>query len=68
MAKFLQYQEGEPNDMVRRMHQLVEVQQTREQLLNIVHNHQHKIKEVFDKVKKEYFHPGDLVIKWGAQR
>jgi hypothetical protein len=30
--------------MVRRIHQLVEVQQTREKVVNIAHNHQQKIK------------------------
>jgi hypothetical protein len=69
VEKFLQDQEGEPDDMIRRMHQLVEVQQTREQLFDKAQSHQQKIKEVFDKkVKKEYFHLGDLVLKWDAQR
>jgi hypothetical protein len=67
MKKFRPYQEGEPNDMIRRMHQLVEVQQTREQLFDKAQSHQQKIKEVFDKkVKKEYFHLGDLILKWDA--
>jgi hypothetical protein len=35
VAKFLQDQQGEPYDIVRRMHQVVEVQHTREQLLDI---------------------------------
>jgi transposase InsO family protein len=40
VAKFLQDQQGEPDDMIRRMHQLVEVQQTREQLFDKVQSHQ----------------------------
>jgi hypothetical protein len=69
VEKFLQDQEGEPYDMIRRMHQLVEVQQTREQLFDKAQSHQQKIKEIFDKkVKKEYFQLGDLVLKWDAQR
>jgi hypothetical protein len=40
MAKFLQYQQGELDDMVKRIHQLVEVQQTREKLLDKEHDHQ----------------------------
>jgi hypothetical protein len=69
VEKFLQDQEGEPDDMIRRMHQLVEVQQTREQLFDKAQSHQQKIKEAFDKkVKKEYFQLGDLVLKWDAQR
>jgi hypothetical protein len=30
VAKFFQYYQEEPNDMIRRIHQLVEVQQARE--------------------------------------
>jgi hypothetical protein len=30
VEKFFQYYEGDPNNMVKRIHQLVEVQQTRE--------------------------------------
>ena len=67
MEKFLQDQEGEPNDMIIRMHQVVEVQKTREQLFHKAQSHQQKNKEIFDKkVKKEYFHLGDLVLKWDA--
>jgi hypothetical protein len=66
---FLQDQEGEPDGMIRRMHQLVEVHQTREQLFDKAQSHEQKIKEVFDKkVKKEYFRLGDLVLKWDAQK
>jgi hypothetical protein len=44
MEKFLQDHQGELNDMVRRIHQLVEVQQTRDKLLDKAHDHQQKIK------------------------
>jgi hypothetical protein len=65
MEKFFQDYQGEPDDMVRRIQQLVEVQQTREQLLDKAHDHQQKIKQAFDKkVSKEYFQLGDLVLKW----
>jgi hypothetical protein len=40
VAKFLQDQQGEPDDMVRRIQQLVEVQQTREKLLDKAQDHQ----------------------------
>jgi hypothetical protein len=47
----------------------VEVQRTKEQLLDKAQSHQQKIKEYFDKkVKKEDFQLGDLVLKWDAQR
>jgi hypothetical protein len=69
VEKFLQDYQGEPDDMVRRIQQLVEVQQTREQLLDRVQDHQQKIKQTFDKkVRKEYFQLGDLVLKWDAPK
>jgi hypothetical protein len=43
LTLFQDYQ-GEPDDMKRRIQQLVEVQQTREQLLDKAHDHQQKIK------------------------
>jgi hypothetical protein len=69
VAKFLQDHQEEPNDMIRRIHQLVEVQQAREQTLDRIQNHQQKIKKVFDrKAKKEQFQVGDLVLKWDAPK
>jgi hypothetical protein len=69
LENFLQDQEGEKYDMTRTMHQIVELQQTREQLFYKAHSHQQKIKEVFNKkVKKEDFHLGYLVLKWDARR
>jgi hypothetical protein len=56
MEKFFQDYQGEPDDMIRRIHQLIEVQQTREKLLEKSHQHQQKIKHAFDrKVRKEDF-------------
>ena len=55
--------------MIRRIHQLVEVQQAREQTLDRIQDHQQKIKQVFDrKAKKEHFQVGDLVLKWDAPK
>lgn len=55
--------------MIRRIQQLVEVQQTRELLLDKAHEHHQKIKQAFDrKVRKDDFHLGDLVIKWDAPK
>jgi hypothetical protein len=39
MANFLQYYQGEPDDMVRRIQQLVEVKQSREKLLDKEQDH-----------------------------
>jgi hypothetical protein len=44
VEKFLQDYQGEPDDMVRMILQLVEVQQTREKLLDKAHDHQQRIK------------------------
>ena len=55
--------------MIRRIHQLVEVQQVREQVMGRIQDHQQRIKQVFDKkAKKEEFHIGDLVLKWDAPK
>jgi DNA-binding transcriptional regulator PaaX len=56
MVKFFQDYQGEPNDMIRRIQQLVEVQQMREKLLDKAYDHQQKIKWAFDKkVNKQDF-------------
>jgi predicted transcriptional regulator with HTH domain len=56
VEKLFQDYQGESNDMIRRILQLVEVQQTREQMIYRVHDHQQKIKHVFDrKSSKEDF-------------
>jgi hypothetical protein len=69
MASLLQDYEGEPNHVLRRIHQMVEVQQVREQVLDRAYNHQQRIKQAFDrKHKKKEFELGDLVLKWDAPR
>jgi hypothetical protein len=69
VAKFFQDYQEEPNDMIRRIHQLVEVQQAREQVVDRIQDQQQRIKQVFDKkAKKEEFQLGDLVLKWDAPK
>jgi hypothetical protein len=69
VEKFFQDHQGEPDDMIRRIHQLVEVQQYREQVMDITHDLQQRIKQAFDrKERKEDFQLGDLVLKWDAPR
>jgi hypothetical protein len=69
VANFLQVLEGEPNHVLRRIHQMVEVQQIREQVMDRAYSHQQKIKQAFDrKNKKKEFKQGDLVLKWDAPR
>jgi hypothetical protein len=69
VEKFFQDYQGEPDHMIRRIQQLVEVQQTREQIVDKAVDHQLKIKQAFDKkVNKEDFQLGDLVLKWDAPK
>jgi hypothetical protein len=55
--------------MVRRMLDLVELQQAREQLVDRSEAHQMQIKKMFDrKAKVENFQIGDWVLKWDSLR
>ena len=55
--------------MVRRMLDLVELQQVREQLVQKSESHQNKIKNTFDKKEKvDNFQVGDWVLKWDTVR
>eukprot|EP00253_Pinus_taeda_P034069 PITA_34069 len=64
-AKFLQEEKNEENDMAKRISDLVEVHQIRDQLIEKSEAHQKRIKEAFDrKAKMENFQVGDLVLKW----
>jgi hypothetical protein len=69
VAKFLQEIDSEPSDLTRRIHNLIELQQYKEQLLEKTELHQEKIKQTFDKkVKSDVFKTGDMVLKWDAAR
>eukprot|EP00253_Pinus_taeda_P014656 PITA_14656 len=69
VAKFLQEELDEGDDMARRMSDLVEIQQIKEQLIEKLVIHQKKIKEVFDKkAKMDSFRAGDRVLKWDAYK
>jgi hypothetical protein len=69
VAKFFQDYEGEPDHMIRRIHQIVEVQQRREQVRDATYSHRWKIKQAFDrKVRKKEFEIEDLVFKWDSPR
>ena len=52
VAKFFEEEQDEPNDMLRRMMDLVELQQVREQVIGKSKAHQQKIKVMFDKREK----------------
>ena len=65
MAKFLQDECNEEEDMAKSIIDLAEVHQIREQLVEYAAAHQKKVKEAFDKgTKADNFQVGDLVLKW----
>ena len=69
VAKFFQEEEYEPNDMMRRMMDLVELQQIREQVAGKSEAHQQRIKGMFDKrAKVDNFQVMEWVLKWDAVR
>jgi len=67
LAKFLQEEQNEEEDTVKRIIDLAEVHQIREQLVEKFVVHQKKIREAFDRREKvDNFQVGDLVLKWDA--
>ena len=67
VANFLQEGQNEGNDMARRISDLAEVHQIRDQLIEKSATHEKRIKEAFGrKAKLENFQIGDLVLKWDA--
>ena len=69
VEKFFQEEEDEPNDMVRRMMDLVELQQIREQVVGKSEAHQQRIKGMFDKREKaDSFQVKDWVLMREAVR
>ena len=69
VMKFVQEIEEEPDDIRRRMFQIVQLQQEREAIKDIAEKHQKRMKDSFDKrVKKDLFTVGDLVLRWDARK
>ena len=68
VMKLLQELQDERND-IRRVNQLIHLQQTREQVGERLQIYQDKMKMLFDKKTKERnFAVGDLVMKWDKLR
>ena len=68
VLKFLQNQEEEPNSMQNRINHLIELQEIREDVYHKSQKFQEKMKDIFDrKIKKNDFHPRDLVLKWNSR-
>eukprot|EP00253_Pinus_taeda_P021762 PITA_21762 len=60
-------EQDEENDIAKRISDLAEVHQIREQLVEKSTTHQNRIKEAFDRKEKiDSFQVGDLVLKWDA--
>eukprot|EP00253_Pinus_taeda_P029566 PITA_29566 len=67
--KMLHECQAEPNDMQRRINQIIGLQQTREEVFNRVQVLQEKLKRAFDRrTKAENFNIGDKVLKWDSRR
>lgn len=67
VAKFLQEEQNEEEDMAKRICDLAEVHQIRDELVEKSTTNEKRIKEAFDrKEKADNFQVGDLVLKWDA--
>ena len=69
VACFMQESQEEPDDMVRRINQLIGLEETRNQVNQRLIEYQEKIKSVFDRhAKDRKFQIGDLVLRWDIRR
>ena len=69
VMKLWQDSKEEPNDITRRINQLIEVQQNRVEVDEKLQKYQDNMKALFDqKAKDREFLPGDLVLKWEARK
>jgi hypothetical protein len=67
--KFLQEELEEPNEIKRRMLQLIEVHKTREALVEKAQIYKDKVKVFFEKRKKKnLFQVDDMVLRWVVRR
>jgi hypothetical protein len=65
--KLLQDMQVEPNDSQRRINQMINLQQSREEVYNKTQVVQERIKKIFDKrTKEDDFELGDLVLRWDS--
>ena len=69
VMKFLQNCQEEPNDMQRRIYEMIELQQNREKVEERAQLYRLKIKSRFDrKIKENTFLVGDMVLRWDARK
>lgn len=69
VISFLQDAQVEPNPMIRRMNNVMELSERRNQVHDRLLTYQQKMKAVFDRKAKEVlFQEGDLVLRWDTRR
>jgi hypothetical protein len=69
LMKLWQDEKEEPNHITRRINQLIEVQQHRVEVDEILQKYQDDMKTLFDrKTKNREFLLGDLVLRWDARK
>ena len=69
MARFKQEIQEEPDDMVRIINQLIELEETRSQVNQRLAEYQEKMKNIFDQhAKDRKFQIGDMVLIWDIRR
>ena len=69
VMKLIHEVQSEDDDMTRRIHQTIHLQQTREELYIREQQLQENIKKLFDKrTKASDFKIGDKVLKWDSRR
>jgi hypothetical protein len=68
VMKLLQETQEEPNDVQRRINQMIHLMQSREEVYNRTQVIQENIKKIYDKrTKEDNFELGDLVLRWDSR-
>jgi hypothetical protein len=68
VMKLLQEVQVEPNDIQRRINQMIQLQQSREEVYNQTQVIQESIKKIYDRrTKEDDFKLGDMVLKWDSR-
>ena len=69
VLKFLQDSTDEPDDFSRRIKQIIELNENRDEVQYKLNKYQNKMKVLFDRRARERdFKEGDLVLRWDARR
>jgi len=69
VMKFLQNSQEEPDDMQRRIFEMIELQQNREKVDKEAQQYRAKVKNRFDKnIKQNIFTEGEMVLRWDVRK